>query len=143
LNKTYPTIYLDFDGTITRYCKNGEILKKDAIKFLKFLTDNFNVKWCSLNDFYLIRLMLLFYKVPISIISKIKYFNCSNTEFNKVAAIIKETQNFIFIDDDRADREISALKKINLEDNFIKADSYIDDLDDIIKIIKTKIRGVI
>lgn len=104
-------VFLDFDDTIT--CIDTEpyfdeylginchrqIVKNNVNEFLKFLTDNFNVVWCSYNSENNIhkRLQEL---VDEEIISKIPYFDCIKYGFNnKVIEINEVSQDYIFIDD--------------------------------------------
>lgn len=134
-------IFLDFDDTITCIeCEPiwdedlGLFIHKQKVKnninnFLKFLTDNFNVIWCSFNLHRNI-LKRLDGLVDKDILNKIPYFDCCKYSFsNKVVEINEVSNDYIFIDD----------SYIDVEQEIIPSDCYFiqaseTDVDDLFKI---------
>ena len=139
-------IFLDFDDTITciecepvwdedlgLWC-HKQMLKNNVNNFLKFLTDNFNVFWCSFNSNKNIRERLKDV-VDKDILNKIPYFNCCKYGFsNKVAEINEISKNYIFIDDSFCSEE----QKL-IPENCLFVQACETDMEDLVK-IETEIR---
>jgi hypothetical protein len=106
---------------------------------LNFITDNFDVYWCSQCEHHAILESLRKIGVEERVLKKIKYFDC-DLPGEKAKSIFNETKDFIFIDDDGWDEEAKYMKRKGLEHNFIKAKSReVNDLKRIENILKFRI----